>query len=79
MDVYRSCEAPSKYAEMGVCHVEYKDVDKKQRQIGKVAELMLGVKAFHSMAANYCASLPEAEVEAEDEELLVWWFPTSTS
>ena len=54
-------------------------MDKKQRQIGKVAELMLGVKAFHSMAANYCASLPEAEVEAEDEELLVWWFPTSTS
>jgi DNA polymerase len=53
---------------VGVFKVKYEDVDKGQRQIGKVIELACGyqgaVGAFQSMAKNYKLRLPDEEVDA---------------
>lgn len=68
LDVYRSGLDPYKVAASGIYKVAYEDVQKPQRQIGKVAELALGyqgsVGAFNAMAANYGVSLTEAEVKS---------------
>jgi DNA polymerase bacteriophage-type len=55
-----------KKAAMNIYHVEYEEVTKDQRQVGKVADLALGYGggdgAFANMAANYGVHLPPEEV-----------------
>jgi DNA polymerase len=55
-----------KKAATNIYHVEYEEVTKDQRQVGKVADLALGFGggdgAFASMAANYGVHLPPDEV-----------------
>jgi DNA polymerase len=68
LDVYRKGRDPYKVAASAIYHVPYEDVQKPQRQIGKVAELALGyqgsVGAFSAMALNYGVALPESEIKA---------------
>jgi DNA polymerase len=68
LQVYREGRDPYKVAASAIYHVDYADVTKAQRQIGKVAELALGyqggVRAFDAMAANYAVSLPESEIQS---------------
>lgn len=56
-----------KKAACNIYHVEYDQVTKDQRQVGKVADLALGygggAGAFTSMASNYGVHLPDDEVE----------------
>lgn len=67
LNVYRSGRDPYKVNAAAIYGVPYDDVTKKQRQVGKVAELALGyqgsVGAFNAMAVNYGVSLPEKEVK----------------
>ena len=55
-----------KKAAMNIYHVEYEEVTKDQRQVGKVADLALGFGggdgAFGNMAANYGVHLPPEEI-----------------
>ena len=55
-----------KKAATNIYHVEYEEVTKAQRQVGKVADLALGYGggdgAFSNMAANYGVHLPPEEV-----------------
>lgn len=73
LNVYRAGHDPYKVAASAIYHVAYEDVQKKQRQIGKVAELALGyqgsVNAFNAMAVNYGVALPEDEVR----EIVAKW------
>lgn len=73
LNVYRAGHDPYKVAASAIYHVAYDDVQKKQRQIGKVAELALGyqgsVNAFNAMAVNYGVTLPEDEVR----EIVAKW------
>lgn len=68
LDVYREGRDPYKVAASAIYHVNYADVTKPQRQIGKVAELALGyqggVRAFDAMAVNYGVTLPESEIQS---------------
>jgi DNA polymerase len=68
LDVYREGRDPYKVAAAAIYHVNYADVTKPQRQIGKVAELALGyqggIRAFDAMAANYGVALPETEIQS---------------
>lgn len=56
-----------KKAACNIYHVDYDQVTKDQRQIGKVADLALGygggAGAFASMAGNYGLLLPDDEIE----------------
>lgn len=58
---------PYKVAASSIYGVDYKDVTKAQRQIGKVCELALGyqgwVGAFATMAKNYGTVIEEEEAE----------------
>jgi len=67
LNVYRSGRDPYKVNAAAIYAVPYDDVTKKQRQVGKVAELALGyqgsVGAFNAMAVNYGVTLPEKEVK----------------
>lgn len=62
-----------KKAAMSIYHVEYANVTKDQRQVGKVADLALGygggAGAFTNMAGNYGVHLPDDEV---DTIVLAW-------
>lgn len=62
-----------KIAASGALDVKYGDVDKAQRQIGKVIELACGyqgwIGAFHSMAKNYGLELPDDTIK----ELILKW------
>lgn len=66
LDVYRSGRDPYKVAAAAIYHIDYADVQKPQRQIGKVAELALGYQgaagAFNAMAAGYGVKVPDNEV-----------------
>ena len=67
LDVYRSGRDPYKVNASAIYMVDYENVTKAQRQVGKVAELALGyqgsVGAFNAMAVNYGVQLPESEVK----------------
>ena len=66
LDVYRSGRDPYKVAAAAIYHIPYEEVQKPQRQIGKVAELALGYQgamgAFNAMAAGYGVRVPDNEV-----------------
>lgn len=66
LEVYRKGRDPYKVAAAAIYHVDYADVTKPQRQIGKVAELALGYQgasgAFNMMALGYGVAVPENEV-----------------
>jgi len=67
LEVYRSGRDPYKVNAAAIYMVDYENVTKPQRQVGKVAELALGyqgsVGAFNAMAVNYGVKLPESEVK----------------
>ena len=84
LNVYRNGTDPYKVAASAIYHVPYGEVNKKQRQIGKISELACGysgaVGAFQAMATNYGVKLPEAEVrgivkawrESRPETVRMW-------
>ena len=67
LGVYKSGRDPYKTAASAIFGVPYEQVDKSQRQVGKVAELALGyqggVNAFRAMAAGYGVSLSDTEMK----------------
>ena len=67
LDAFRNREDIYKLAASRIYRVPKEQVDKQQRQIGKVATLALGyqgsVGAFQSMARNYNVKRPDSEVE----------------
>lgn len=67
LDVYRQGRDPYKVAAQAIYHVEYDEVDKDQRRIGKVSELACGYQgganAFNRMGENYGVTLPEKEAK----------------
>ena len=74
LDVYWKGRDPYKVnAAAAIYGVPYDEVTKKQRQVGKVAELALGyqgsIGAFNAMAVNYGVTLPETEVK----EIVTAW------
>lgn len=73
LETFRRKEDIYKAAAGRIYRVAAKDVDKQQRQIGKVATLALGyqggVGAFQSMAKNYAVKVKDADA---DEIKLAW-------
>ena len=72
LEGYRAKLDPYKTAATGIYEVKYEDVDKAQRQVGKVSELALGYqggyRAYMSMASNYGVTVPPGyEPETEEE------------
>lgn len=67
LDVYRKGRDPYKVAAAAIYQTPYEEINKQQRQVGKVAELALGyqgsVGAFNAMAVGYGVTLPEDQVE----------------
>jgi DNA polymerase len=67
LDIFRSKKDPYKVNAAATFHVDYDDVTKDQRQIGKVQELALGfsggVGAFASMGRAYGVLISEAEAQ----------------
>lgn len=67
LQLYRDGVDTYKHAAGPIYNVEYDDVTKDQRQVGKVAELSLqyqgGANAFMSMARNYGVQVTRGEAE----------------
>jgi len=84
LDVFREGGDLYKHAASGIYSVTYGDVDKDQRQIGKVAVLALGyqgaVGAFNAMAQSYGVVLPKPKIERivkgwrdANPKTVQWW------
>jgi len=77
LDAFIAGKDPYKVAAQGIFNVEYDDVTKDQRQVGKVSELALGynggIGAYASMASGYGVDLetlsPHIMPYATEEEL----------
>jgi DNA polymerase len=67
LEIFRTHGKIYEHAAAGIYHVPMEQVDKHQRQIGKVAVLALGygggIGAFQSMAKNYNIKVPDAEAD----------------
>jgi DNA polymerase len=67
LEIFRTHGKIYEHAASGIYHVDMAEVNKDQRQVGKVAVLALGygggVGAFQSMARNYNVKVPDREAD----------------
>jgi DNA polymerase len=85
LEVFKNGGDLYKHAATGIYNVDYDNVTKDQRQIGKVAVLALGYGgskgAFNSMAEGYGVEMNAKQVEGivssyrqANDKIVAWWF-----
>lgn len=85
LDIFRTHGKIYEHAAAGIYHIPMGEVNKDQRQIGKVSVLALGygggVGAFQSMARNYGVKVPDHEADeikkawrATNPNIVRYWY-----